>query len=74
MEKCELIPKKDCREISALVPGLKQAEKCMDISKEICSKVETPRKVNKTSSKMICPDTGLSNGNLECFVKFISYR
>jgi hypothetical protein len=95
VEKCDLIPKKDCREISTLVPGdnfiaeifnvlfqrnklyvflkrrnlftyfvlaLEEAEKCINVPKEICSKVSVPRKIKKTATKVFCPDFDIATG------------
>jgi len=39
LEKCDLIPQKDCRIVSALLPSLQPEERCMNVSKEVCTKV-----------------------------------
>ena len=54
IEKCVLSPKKECKDISTLVPSLQSVEKCMDIPKEVCSKVEQPRKVDLITKRMFC--------------------
>jgi hypothetical protein len=57
MEKCELTPKKECKDVSTLVPSLQAVEKCMDIPKEVCSKVEKPRLITKSAKRLFCETT-----------------
>ena len=54
VEKCELKPLKECRDVSILVPSLQAVEKCMDVPKEVCSKVEQPRLVSRTKTRLFC--------------------
>jgi hypothetical protein len=43
-----------------LVPSLLAVEKCMDIPKEVCIKVEEPRMVQKTLKRLFCETTTVS--------------
>ena len=54
VEKCELSPRQDCKEVSTQVPSLELVEKCVDIPKDVCSKVEQPRTVEMVTKRMFC--------------------
>ena len=54
VEKCELSPRQDCKEVSTQVPSLESVEKCVDIPKDVCSKVEQPRTVEMVTKRMFC--------------------
>ncbi len=42
-----------------MVPSLVAVEKCMDIPKEVCIKVEEPRMVQKTVTRLFCETASL---------------
>ncbi len=54
MEQCSLTPKKECRDVSMLIPSLVPVEKCLDVPKEVCSKVLIPRKIKRISTRLFC--------------------
>jgi hypothetical protein len=45
-----------------IVTALEEAEKCINVPKEICSKVSVPRKIKKTTTKVFCPDFDIATG------------
>jgi len=54
-ETCNLEPQKTCKHVTKLVPFLKEAQECVDIPKEVCSRSRTnPRKVQKPVVKKWC--------------------
>jgi len=54
-EKCDLVPKKDCKFITKQIPYLKPAEECVDIPKEICVRAKVnPRKTKRPIIKKWC--------------------
>jgi len=59
LEKCDLIPQKDCRIVSALLPSLQPEERCMNVSKEVCTKVLVPRMVSKNKTRIECGELKL---------------
>jgi hypothetical protein len=54
VEKCELIPQKDCRIVSTLLPSLQPEERCVNVSKEVCAKVLVPRIVSRNKTRIEC--------------------
>ncbi len=37
-----------------LIPSLVPVEKCLDVPKEVCSKVLIPRKIKRISTRLFC--------------------
>ena len=56
MEQCTLTPKKECRDVSVLIPSLVPVDKCLDVPKEVCSKVLVPRKIKRISTRLFCDE------------------
>ncbi len=68
VEKCDLSPKSECRDISSMVPSLQPVEKCINIPKEVCSKVTAPRLVTKTQTRVFCSEvTEALRGNVKFY-------
>ena len=56
-EVCKLDPRVTCKFVTKLVPQLKEVESCIDVPKEICTKVKTnPRKVKYPVIKNWCKE------------------
>ena len=54
-EVCKLDPRVTCKFVTKLVPQLKEVESCIDVPKEICTKVKkNPRKVKYPVIKNWC--------------------
>lgn len=54
-EKCDLVPKKDCKFMTKQIPYLKPAEECVEIPKEICVRAKVnPRKIKRPIVKKWC--------------------
>ena len=54
-ETCFLEPQRECKFVTKLVPQLKPTENCIDIPKEVCSRLrKNPRKVSKPIVKRWC--------------------
>ena len=47
---------------SFMFSGLRPSEKCINLPKEICSKVRVPRKILKKNKKIVCPDLEVARG------------
>ena len=63
-EQCSLEPRRECKQVTKLVPLLKPSEECVDIPKEVCVRNrQNPRKVQKPVIKKWCytptPESGL---------------
>jgi hypothetical protein len=56
VEKCDLHPKKECHDISSMVPSLQPIEKCIGIPKEVCTKVTVPRLLTKVTKRLFCSE------------------
>ncbi len=72
VEKCELSPRQDCKEVSEQVPSLESVEKCVDIPKDVCSKVEQPRTVEMVTKRIFCNGESTAAGKQHQKVKIKS--
>ena len=54
-EECDLIPQRQCRHVTKLVPRLTPVEECVDVPREVCQKGRgNPRRVVKPVTKKWC--------------------
>lgn len=65
-EKCDLVPKKDCKFVTKQIPYLKPTEECVDIPKEVCVRAKVnPRKIKKPIVKKWCYTPKVEEGLVE---------